>query len=172
MPELSNANFEVMRTIAGAKFYGHLTSASAINTKEKAPYRVLYARRPTFIRAGDTILTRGTEVVILMEHPDDFDWAQSFKAVYALEKLPWTRQIKIIDPVSKVEKNAGEQNMGTIYVNFDTPEEVNFLGMLDTKYRFITGQDVRVGDEIGDSTLKLTVKRIVHALGVKVVFAS
>lgn len=168
MPELTDALFEVMKRVDGAKFNGHLTSSSSVNTKEKAPYRVLHARRPSFLKAGDTIITRGAEVVILMDHPDDFDWAVSFKAVYALNKLAWSRTTKIIDPVSHAEKNGPPVNLGTLYANFDTAEEYSVFGFSDTGYRFITGQNVLVGDIVGG----YTVKRVVESLGVKLVYVT
>lgn len=168
MPELSEGLFETMRRIDGARFRGHLTTSLAVTTKEKAPYRVLYARRPTFLAAGDIVLTRGGEVVLLLEHPDDFNWAKSFKAAYALEQYPWSRPMAVVDPVSGVERGHRDTSMGTLYASLDTPEELRFMGFLDTEYRFLTGQDVQVGDKIGD----FRVKRIVHSLGVKVVFAA
>ena len=168
MPKLTHALFKVMRRLDGAKFNGHLTTASAVTTKEKAPYRVLYARKPTFLNVGDTVFSDGGEVVILMEHPDDFDWATSFKAVYAVKLMAWYRPVKVLHPVAHVEQDAGYSNMGQLYVNFDMAEEMKFEGFMDTKYRFITGQDIRVDDKIG----VYIVKRIVESLGVKVVYAS
>lgn len=168
MPELTDALFQVMKRVDGFKFNGHLTSSSSVNTKEKAPYRVLHARRPSFLVAGDTIITRGGEVVILMDHPDEFDWAVSYKAVYALNKLSWMRTTKIIDPVSKAEKNGPVVNLGTLYVNFDSAEELSIFGFADTGYRFITGQNVLVGDKVGE----YTVKRVVESLGVKLVYVA
>lgn len=168
MPKLSHALFSVMKRIDGAKFYGHVTSSSTVSTKEKAPYRVLHARRPTFLIAGDVVISHGGEVIILMEHPDDFYWAKSFKAVYALEKITWKRPTYQVDPVSKVKKDLGVVDMGSLYVNFDTPEELNVEGIEDTKYRFITGQDVQVNDKVGD----YVVKRVIKSLGVKVAYAA
>ena len=157
-----------MRRIDGAKFEGHLTTTLAVTSKEKAPYRVLYARRPTFLKAGDIVLSRGGEVVLLLEHPDDFTWAKSFKAAYVLEQYPWGRFITQTDPVSGVDRGEQEVSMGTLYASLDTPEEVRAMGFFDTEYRFLTGQDVRVGDRVGD----FRVKRVVHSLGVKVVFVA
>ncbi len=168
MPELSQGLFQVMRRIDGARFNGHVTSSLSVSTKEKPPYRVLYARRPSFLRAGDVVFSKGGEVIILMEHPDDFPWAKSFKVVYALDKYPWTREQTEVHPIAKVQSGAWEESLGELYISFDSPEEFSTMGFADTKYRFITGQDVRVGDKVG----KFIVKRVVESLGVKVVFAS
>lgn len=168
MPKLSHGMFEVFRRLDGAKFNGHLTSSSLSSSKDKAPYRIMLVRRPTFVLAGDTVFSKGGEVVILMDHPDDHSWAASYKAVYALDVLNWSRQTTTIDPVSGVPKDTGYSAMGSLYVNFDSPELMNFEGFQDTKYRFITGQDVRVDDKVGT----YIVKRVVKSLGVKIVYAA
>lgn len=157
-----------MRRLDGAKFNGHLTTSTAVSTKEKAPYRVLYARKPTFLKPGDTVRSNDTEVIILMEHPDDFPWAKSFKSVFAQQQLDWFRPITVTDPVSGVPKGNGEASLGKLYVNFDTAEEFRFEGFQDTEYRFITGQDIRVGDRVGT----YRVKKIVEMLGVKIAVAA
>lgn len=168
MPELSQGLFQIMRRIDGARFHGHITSAVAVSTKEKAPYRVLYARRPSFLVAGEVVFSKGGEVIILMDHPDDFPWAKSFKVVYALDKYPWSRERTSTHPIAKVQETSYQEALGELYVSFDSPEEFSTMGFSDTKYRFITGQDVQVGDKVGE----FVVKRVVKSLGVKVAFAS
>lgn len=169
MPELDHGLFKVMRRLDGAKFYGHLTTSTAVTTKEKAPYRVLHARLPTFLKAGDIVKSYGGEVIILMEHPDDFDWARSFKAVYALEQMDWTREQTVIHPVTSMPKQGPQINLGKLYVNFDMAEEISDgMGYHDTKYRFITGQDVKVGDKVGE----WRVQRVALNLGVRIVYAA
>lgn len=168
MPELTSGLFWKMKRLDGSPFMGHLTSTAGVNTKEKAPYRVLHVRKPTFIREGDVVRTFNDEVVILMQHPNDFDWAVSFKAAYAKNTLAWQRLNVAVHPVSGVEVSSGYTSMGTLYVNMDTPEELDLKGLVDTNYRFITGQDVRQDDKVGD----FLVRRVVKALGVNVVYTS
>jgi hypothetical protein len=169
MPELSEGLFTEMRRIDGAKFRGHLLPSVGVNTKEKAPYRVLHIRTPTFIESGNTIKTFHGEVLILMEHPDDFGWVKSFKGAYAKDHLVWLRPQVTMHPVAHVKQATGTfTDMGKLYVNMDTPEELKIEGISDTKYRFITGQDVQVNDRIGE----FTVLRVVDSLGVKVVYTS
>lgn len=157
--------FSVMRRVDGARFNGHLTSSQVGGARFAPAYRVLLVRNPCFLQPGDTILSHNGEVIILMEAPDDHPWAKSFKAVYAQNKLAWSRKVTVIDPISKVPKDNGYTSLGTLYVNFDEAGALNFQGLQDTEYRFITGQDVHVGDKVG----AYTVKRIETLLGVKVV---
>lgn len=168
MPEINSGLFTVMQRIDGAKFKGHLTTASATSTKDRAPYRVLYARKPTFLVPGDTVKSNDTEVIILMDHPDDFGWAKSFKAVFAQSQMDWFRPRTILDPVANIARSDGETSMGKLYVNFDIAEEYKFEGFSESEYRFVTGQDVRVNDRIGT----YRIKKIVPMLGVKIVIAA
>lgn len=163
MPNL----FKTLRRIDGACFNGHLTTSGLVNSKEKAPYRVLHVRKPTFIQVGNTIRTLGGEHIILMEHPDDFEWATTFKAAYAKDLLTWTRPTKVVDAVAHVLRDTGYQSMGALYANFDTPEELKMEKRSETEYRFITGQPVLVDDKVGGKL----VKRVVESLGVKIVYA-
>lgn len=167
MPKLSSGLFQQYIRTDGARFNGHLTTSGLVTSKEKAPYRVLHVRRPTFIVAGDVVRTPGGEHIILLEHPDDFDWAATFKASYAKDQLLWARPVREEDPVSRVMRDGSYQGLGTLYVNFDTPEEMKLAGFSETGYRFIAGRDVRVGDKVGDKV----VKRIVESLGVQIVHA-
>lgn len=168
MPELSNGLFKVYTRIDGARFNAHLTMTPPASAKDRVPYRVLHVRKPTFIKAGDVIRTPGGEHIILMEQPDDFDWATTFRAAYAKDLLPWTRPVNVIDPVAHVQRDVAYISMGNLYVNFDTPEQLKLEGLTDTSYRFLTGQDVRVGDRVDNKV----VKRLVETLGVLVGFAS
>ena len=167
MPKLTDGLFQVYTRTDGAKFRGHLTTSGLVSAREKAPYRVLHVRKPTFILAGDTIRTIGGEHIILMEHPDDFDWATTFKASYAKDQLPWVRPFKFEDPVARVPRDVMYQDLGSLYVNFDTPEELSMEGSSETGYRFIAGRGVQVDDKVGDKI----VKRIVESLGIQIVYA-
>ncbi len=168
MPELNEGLFVVMRRLDGAKFKGHLTTATAVSTKEKAPYRVLFVRKPAFLVPGDTVRSNDTEVIILMDHPDDFAWAKSFKAVFAQDQYDWFRPTLVNDPVANVPRTSGETNMGKLYINFDMAEELKFQGFIDSEYRFITGQDIHINDRVGT----YRIKKIVNMLGVKIAVAA
>lgn len=160
--------FKTYIRIDGARFNGHLTNSASVSTGDKPAYRILHVRRPHFLVAGDLIRTMGGEWIILMTHPDFFNWAETFRCSYVTEVLPWTRAVQIEDPVARVTRDVAPESMGDLYVNFDTPQELKLEGLVDTGYRFVTGQDVRVGDGVGDKIIK----RIVLAHGVKFVYCA
>lgn len=168
MPRLSDALFRVFTRIDGSRFRGHLTTTAIANTKDRAPYRVLYVKNPTFIKPGDVVRSYNGEYIILMDHPSDFDWANSFKAVFCNSQLPWVRRVEVEDPVSRVPRTVDHVSMGTIYANLDNPSELGLEGLVETGYRFITGQDVQEGDLVDN----LRVRRIVSILGIKVVYVA
>lgn len=167
MPKLTAALFKVYTRMDGAKFRGHLTTSGLVTSKEKAPYRVLHVRKPTFVLAGDTVVSAGGEHIILMEHPDDFDWATTFKASYAKDKLAWSRPVKVEDPVARVVRDIAYQPMGDLYVNFDTPQDLKAEGLSETGYRFVAGRGVQVDDMVGSKI----VKRVIESLGAQIVYA-
>lgn len=157
-----------MRRVDGVKFRGHLLPSAGVNTKEKAPYRVMHVKTPTMVRAGDVVKTYNGEVLILMEHPDDFAWAVSFKGAYAKDNLDWKRPVVVTDPVARVSRTTSKTDMGKIWVNFDSPEDLQMEGISDVGFRFITGQAIQVNDEVGG----YHITKVVRSLGVNVAYVS
>jgi hypothetical protein len=51
-------------------------------------------------------------------------------------------------------KANGVQDLGVVYCNFEQPQTEDFDKLIVTTYRFLTGQDVRVGDTVGDKTVR------------------
>ena len=164
----TNRLYDVFTRLDGCKVNGFLTSASNASTKDKAPYRVFMVRKPCRVKAGDVMRAIGGEKFLLMEHPSDLYWTENFKAQQITGVYEWHRPVKIMDPVARVVRDNGTQELGLIHVTFDSPEDVSLDKLLDTKYRFLTGEDVRVDDVIDDKI----VKRVVRILGVNLVHAT
>lgn len=168
LPKQTNRLYDVFTRIDGCKANALLTTASNASTKDKAPYRVLLVRKPCRFKVGDVIRTNGGEKLLLLEHPNDLNWTENFKVQTITKVYEWLRPVKLIDPVAKVKRDNGTQDMGLVYCTFETPEDISLDKMLDTKYRFLTGQDVRVDDLIDGKI----VKKVVEVLGVNLVHAS
>ena len=117
---------------------------------------------------GDVIKAYNDEVVILMDNPNDLYWAVTFKAAYAKQILEWRRPVTAVHPVAHVAMNSVYIDMGPLYVNMDSPEELNIGGLVDTKYHFLTGQDVHPEDKVGD----FIVRRVVKVMGVNLVYTA
>ncbi len=167
MRRSSNLLRRIFTRIDGVKFNGILKPANEGATNVRSTYRVLFVNNPCFLQAGDVIKVDG-QFIILMLHPNDGPDATSFKAVYVQQILSWERKFPQIDSVTGVAKDYTDFiPMGPLYANFDLPENVPSGVLTDTKYRFITGQNIEVGDRVDGKV----VKTIYDTLGVHLAFA-
>lgn len=155
------------KRLDGALFKASLTNTPKGGQHENSSYRILFTNKPCFVKVGDVVKTPGGEKLILLQHPSDASEVASFKAAYVSKEETWFRTPKVLDTVSKVMKDGTPVSMGILYVNFDMPHDVPVGVLSDTRYRFITGQDVKVGDKIGT----LIVKTLYNVSGVKLGFA-
>lgn len=169
MKKLTEKLFREYRRVDGLRFLAYLTDSSLGNSQvQKVPFRMLVVRSPVLVEVKDLVEGPHGEKILLMEHPSDNDYVRNFKAGFCRDALPWSRMTSIVDPVTGFQRDEVEQSLGVVYVNLDTPVEETTLGLMDTEYRFLTGQDVKVRDKVGDKI----VKRVVNILGVKLVYAS
>lgn len=165
MRPLTDKLFSTYRVLGGGAVRGLLSEVPSTGT-EPTHFRTLLVRKPSPVKIGNVLFGPGGNGLLLLEHPSDFWWAVTFKVLFISRKVSWKRPVKVIDPVSKMKKDNGYQDMGLLYLNFDTGKKIN--GDLDAvKYQFYTGQDVRVDDVVGGRN----VKRIVDSYGVKLVEA-
>lgn len=159
--------FEKFRRIDGSVFTGLLPSASEGGQSVTPSFRVLYVKKPTFVKTGDVVKSHGGEFLILMEFPDDSEDLAAFKVAYASKIFTWDRQTTVLHPVSKAPMGTDWVDQGRLYVNFDMPTEAPVGTLTDTRYRFITGQDVRLNDRVAGNKY---VKTIYEVLGVKLCY--
>lgn len=154
----SNLLRQVFKRLDGAKFHGILKAANEGVTNVRTTYRILFVRNPCFVKPGDLIHANGQKL-ILMEHPNDSPNESAFKAAYVERSVLWRRLFKTTDPVTGVLKDSGNWiDMGPLHINFDLPESVPVGVLADTRYRFITGQGVAVGDEVDHKLVKVIYK--------------
>ncbi len=164
MNPISEKLFLPYRTLRGIRFKGQV-STSRMSVAGQEAYRVMLVRTPCLVKNGDVVFGTDGSMMILMDNPSAFTWARNFKIAHVNLVATWTRPIKIIDPVAKVKRDNGYADMGRLYINFDAPAVVVFDTLQDTKYRFVTGQDVQLDDMVNGKI----VKRIVNSFGVKLV---
>ena len=165
MRPLTNHLFSVFRRLDGAKFLAYLTTLADAPTKDQTPYRTLVVKSPGIASVGAIVQTTGGNKILLLETAPDFEWAESYRAAFVSREYSWKRRVVVIDPVSKVSRDNGLVDMGPIYAYFEKPEAIMFQGTSETKYRFLTGQDVLSGDIIDGRN----VKRVFATMGVKAV---
>lgn len=155
------------RRLNGGYVLGFVAAVPTDSQDVSKQYRTLLIRKPTHVRVGEVLFTPGGDGLILTDHANSYDWAKTFRVLHVSRALEWKRPVKIIDPVSRVQKDNGYTPMGLLYANLDSGHVLSFEHMAETKYKFVTGQDVRVDDVVGGKT----VKRIAESYGVKLVEA-
>lgn len=159
--------FDKFRRIDGSVFNALLPAAQDGGQSTTPSFRVLYVKKPTFLKVGDIVKSYGGEFLILMEFPDDSEDLAAFKVAYASKIFTWERQITVLHPVSKVPMGTTWVDQGKLYANFDMPAEAPVGTLNDTRYRFLTGQDVRLNDRLSGNKY---VKTIYEVLGVKLCY--
>lgn len=165
MRPLTNNLFSEFRRLDGARFHAFLSTTAQAPTKDQVPYRTLVVKSKGIVRPGNVIQAPGGDKILLLETSNDYPWAESYRAAYVSKAYAWKRRVVLTDPVSKVKRDNGVQDMGVIYAYFEKPEVIIFEGSKETKYRLLTGEDVQAGDTIDGRT----VKRVYDTMGVKAV---
>jgi hypothetical protein len=165
MRATSNRLFEVFRRLDGARFMALLGPLAEAPTKDQMPYRKLMVKSPGIASIGAIVVDPGGRKILLLETAPDFAWAEAYRVAYVSHQYAWKRRVVVTDPVSKVKRDTGLSDMGLIYAYFEKPEAIMFQGTSETKYRFLTGQDVVSGDIIDGRN----VKRVYDVMGVKAV---
>lgn len=165
MRPVSDRLMQDYQRLDGCRFRAFLSEAKLSGTRDVVPYRLFMTRKPPVVKVGDVVCQRGTARFILMEQPEEFEWARTFRATHISKGYEWKRPVKELDPVAKVSRDTGRiVPLGNIYVNFEKALLEEMIGFKDVSYRFITGQPVQVGDIVGDRV----VKTIIEVLGVYV----
>ncbi len=167
MRKLSERLAETFKRIDGLKFKGILTIVSDNAGKERLEYRILLVRKPCLITIGDIVYTNNGEMILLMEHPDSTPYEVNFKAAYIAKAVSWKRKGVMKDAVSGAKRDTYPVDLGPLYINLDMPQDIPLSTMSEIRYRFLTGQDVRIGDVVDGKT----VKTLHDVLGVKLGYA-
>lgn len=165
MRPLSNRLFKEFRRLDGARFMAFLSSTAQAPTKDQMPYRVLVVRSKGLVGPGTVVQAPGGDKLLVLEYSTDQDWSEAYRAAYVPKAYRWQRRSVVTDPVSLVKRDSGMTEMGELWAYMEKPEVVMFEGSSDTKYRLLTGEDVKAGDLIDGKT----VKRVYAAMGVKAV---
>lgn len=165
MRRLSNRLFEVYRRIDGVKFHGYLTRPPMSQTKNKLPKRILMVKLPSTVRVGDVVVSPNGSKMILMQHPDHTVGMNMFQVAAVTQEYTWERPVKIMDPVARVLRDNGYQNLGTIYGSMEHLDDLSMEQMIIHQYQILTGQPVQPDDRIGGKI----VENIRVVLGVNLV---
>lgn len=156
MRPISSRLFQEFRRQDGLVFKGNLSSTTVLSG-DKTGFRIMRVRSPVFVKAGD-LVANGSTLMLLMDHPHDNEQVACFRVAHISEKYAWKRQTKVYDGVTKMPKDTGQQDLGFVYANLEVPRASSLDNLIQMEYRFLTGQDVKVGDLVGDKMVKSVAK--------------
>lgn len=179
MPSLSNIDrrFQVPLTVVeggSGIVYGVLTEADQKQLPVNVfinPRHVLRTKVQTAIKAGMVLKTAsGSHYIVGYNGPSEQAqgtiW-QSWRLFEATKQIEWRRRRKVVDPITKLERDDGYEPMGTIWAAFE------MLSRQLTDYRavenfeqtqIIVGQPVKLDDILDNRK----VTRMVPTMGVQV----
>lgn len=154
------SNFrDVIRTQDGNKFFAEFGDPNATPRPRKEfqnlPHRGMTTHRSAQVQGGDIVTFRGVDYLLLDQHI--LTEVKKFLAAQITHTAVWSRDVKVIDPVSRVEKTSVPQTLNAALPLVKEPmsvfEEENFETV---KYRIYTSADVLKGDRIDDYVVKNT----------------
>ena len=132
--------------------------------------RILRTRLESPARPGLVARAEGGQVFILSaDGTSDVDGGvfRNFRLIEATHRLPWTRRIKVVDPVTQLEKDSGATAMGDIWCAYEPENREVSGGELRTHVeaaRLVAAAAVQRGDQVGGYRLV----RVDTLLGVQV----
>jgi hypothetical protein len=134
------------------------------------PRLLVRTHRDASIRSGDFVKDRAGRVLLIANHDTHIyhDRVQDrvHKAFQMQEQVQWTRSKMITDPVTRTQRADGPKvDLGPIWIARETygREDVDRgLRVAEDRHRVVTAGDIRLGDRLGDAT----VRRLISVFGV------
>ena len=119
--------------------------------------RVLRVTWPTALKFGQVVeAAAGTRFILgsngSSEQPEGVLW-QGFRLFEVTQKVRWTRRGKVIDPITRLEKEGVDIDMGLISVAIEPTDREDAERRIHTsveKARFIAGADIQPDDMLGN----------------------
>ncbi len=159
---------KVFTRLDGCRSRGFLTTAAMPTSGVVSmPIRLIHMLRPCMMVPGNILRLEDGTMIMLMLAEQGQDIYQTFQAVLVTTEFSWSRKSQILDPVSKVMRDGPKIELGGVYAYFDRPVDVQLEKLVESRYQFFTGQNVRVGDTVGTKL----VQKVVPIAGVNLVFA-
>ena len=148
----------------GAKFWGELTFADEEGEGGfLAPRRFLTVSSNSTATLGSLVVAPNGDRFILGGHVN-YELVSTFKAYSVDRSAAWRRSTKMIDAATGLEREGIPLPLGTIWITLEPLRQVKDFDVSEDLLRFVTGQDVKVGDLIDEKR----VTRVLNQIGLKV----
>lgn len=113
--------------------------------------QILRVNQPCLVEPGAVITDRHNQTYIL-GHYDVRDAYVGFRVYPATHQLEWKRVVKVIDPLTGLERGEHEETLGSIWCLPETLSRETRGGSIKVREevkRLLTGSPVQLGDTIG-----------------------
>lgn len=137
------------------------------------PRHVLRTSFPTALRVGMVIQTSANSTFIVGDNGPSENHSgvlfQSFRLFEPTGQYEWKRRRKIVDPITKQERDAGLENLGMIYCAIEAMEREVLDSRLRQSFeqnRFITGALVKSDDLIDNRPITKVDKQLGLQIGI------
>lgn len=153
LAEASHRFEDVLRSGPGVKLTGQITNLKDGTSNYDAPVRVLLVAENSPARPSMEVITPGGFRYLLADNGNDYSQGvvkRSYMMIPLDRQDDHSRRGKVIDPVTKLEKDEAELFSNPIWYHargLSLNEGV--LRIPEARYSIITGADIREGDKVG-----------------------
>ena len=155
---------KVFVTQEGNKVRVELENAPDVSQEANfRPRKIAVIQKCGFVGPGMVITGAGSAYLLVWQ--DNLTQLNRFRALEITDYLPWTRRMKQIDPVTRMERDDNLVSVQTLPlpVVVEPVRLIKDQGIERPKVMIRTGADVHIGDFLGP----YQVNAITQALGIK-----
>jgi hypothetical protein len=160
--------YRIYQTVEGYEVRGLLQPADegTIPAFQWIAPRLIFRTGPeSLAKAGDIIVAEGRHF-ILSGHDTRLTLHKTFRLIECTDEVSWQRKVRIVDPVTRLERENTDTELGPIWVALEPLGRMDVdrnIRVREDARQVLTSADVRLNDTIDGQI----VRRLQHVLGVK-----
>lgn len=158
----------------GQRFYGQLLKPPMSQTRNSTffnPRRILKVDRHQNINNGDVFQLLDGDWGLCFDNTEGYyrdAIYRTFGVVIMDSCLTWKRRVSEEDPLTRIKKTVGYQDMGKLRCSMEFVSYTDdSLKIPQPRYRIICGKDIKPGDFLDD---KITVQHVERVMGINVAY--
>lgn len=140
---------EVFRSSVGNKFFGLLSDPEDRFEGDRIQARRILRVNPQTVFNNGEVVSNKSDRYLLIQHATN-----RYLAFRITHDLSWVRTVKIIDPVTHMEREGVDQTLNTkLPVVVEPIQVMEDYGLERVRYRLRAGGDFLAGDRLGPYTI-------------------
>lgn len=158
----------------GTRFYGQLLKPPMSQTRMSSffnPRRILKVDQKQNINNGDAFKLLDGEWGLCFDNTEGYyrdPIYRTFGVVIMDQTMKWHRPILKTDPLTKLAKNSGFQDMGKLHCSMEfIAYSDDSLKISQPRYRLICGKEILPGDILDD---QIEVQHVERVMGINVAY--